>query len=68
MEEIEGLPLVFNSQQDNMLLGKLFPEGFTFPKFPEPQVPIWKEEWKTRRNTTVFFSGSASHKEKWHCC
>lgn len=48
MEEIEGLPLDFNSQQDNLLLGKLFPEGFTFPKFPQPQVPIWKEEWKTR--------------------
>jgi hypothetical protein len=48
MEEIEGIPLIFNRENDLNLFGKMFPKGFNFPSMPIDDGNMWKEEWKTR--------------------
>ena len=48
MEEINGIPLVFDAKQDDAFLGNLFPNGLSFPTLEPTEKTIWKEEWKLK--------------------
>ncbi|TDP60089.1 hypothetical protein [Flavobacterium dankookense] len=48
MEEINGIPLVFDEKQDDAFLGNLFPNGLSFPTLEPTENTIWKEEWKLK--------------------